>query len=197
MGPSLTEPPSRNINLEPGDRLNLGNTTLIFESLQDPSVKSTERLDVVLKKEDHDGSEILSHYSYPESLQQSISLDPGRTDQVSSLLKATKPDRSLEVIYQTALTLGRAKDLDEILERILNLVFNWVDADRGCIMLRDTKTTELYAAARQDSKTLRRRSDNTPITISQSIADHVFKTKRVFARVTLERISDLKPPHPS
>ena len=163
--------------LEPGDRLNLGNTTLIFESLQDPGVKSTERIDVVLKKEDHDGSEILSHYSYPESLQQSISLDPGRTDHVSSLLKATKPDRSLEVIYQTALTLGRAKDLDEILERILNLVFNWVDADRGCIMLKDTKTTELYAAARQDRKTQPHRSDNTPMTISQSIADHVFKNQ--------------------
>ena len=163
--------------LEPGDRLNLGNTTLIFESLQDPGVKSTERIDVVLKKEDHDGSEILSHYSYPESLHQSISLEPGRTDQVSSLLKATKPDRSLEVIYHTALALGRAKDLDEILERILNLVFNWVDADRGCIMLKDTKTTELYAAARQDRKTQHRRSDNTPITISQSIADHVLKNQ--------------------
>ncbi|MEC7678386.1 MAG: FHA domain-containing protein [Planctomycetota bacterium] len=164
-------------NLEPGDRLILGNTTLVFENLQDPSVKSTERIDVVLKKEDHDGSEILSHYSYPESLQQSISLDPGRTDHVPSLLKTTKADRSLEVIYQTALTLGRAKDLDEILERILNLVFNWVDADRGCIMLKDTKTTELYAAARQDRKTQRSRSDNTPITISQSIADHVFKNQ--------------------
>ena len=164
-------------NLEPGDRLILGNTTLVFEDVQDPSVKSKERIDVVVKKEDHDGSEILSHYSYPESLQQSISLDPGRTDHVSSLLKATKPDRSLEVIYQTALTLGRAKDLDEILERILNLVFNWVDADRGCIMLKDTKTTELYAAARQDRKTQRSRSDNTPITISQSIADHVFKNQ--------------------
>ena len=162
-------------DLKPGDRLILGNTTLIFENIQAPNAKSTERIDVVLKKEDHDGSEILSHYSYPESLEQSISLDPSRTDRVSSLLKTPKPDPSLEVIYQTALTLGRAKDLDEILARILNLVFNWVDADRGCIMLKDTKTSELYAAARQDCKTQRSRSDNTPITISQSIADHVFK----------------------
>ena len=57
------------------------------------------------------------------------------------------------------------------------MVFNWVDADRGCIMLKDTKTTELYAAARQDRKTQHRRSDNTPITISQSIADHVLKNQ--------------------
>ena len=60
-------------------------------------------------------------------------------------------------MYLTA--LGRRDEpmiLDELLNRILRLVFDWVDADRGCIMLRDPETEQL--ASRQRAATGRRRS---------------------------------------
>ena len=60
----------------------------------------------------------------------------------------TDSDRSLEVMYLTALAVGRTDDLNELLDRILRLVFDWVDADRGCIMLRDNETNQLRPAAR-------------------------------------------------
>ncbi len=59
-------------------------------------------------------------------------------------------DRSLEVMYLTAIAVGRTGELDEVLDRVLNLVFDWVEADRGCIMLRDTESGELQPAARCD-----------------------------------------------
>ena len=43
----------------------------------------------------------------------------------------------------TAIAVGRTDDLDEVLDRVLRLVFDWVEADRGCVMLRDAETGNL------------------------------------------------------
>lgn len=95
------------------------------------------------------------------------------SDSIESVLNTlTDSDRSLEVMYLTALAVGRTDDLNELLDRILRLVFDWVDADRGCIMLRDNETNQLRPAARCD-----RESDNehaeAPISISSTILDYV------------------------
>ena len=63
---------------------------------------------------------------------------------------STDSDRSLEVMYLTAIAVGRTDDLNEVLDRVLRLVFDWVEADRGCVMLRDNETGQLQPAARCD-----------------------------------------------
>ncbi|MCO8122276.1 ATP-binding protein [Stieleria sp. TO1_6] len=88
----------------------------------------------------------------------------------------TDSDRSLEVMYLTALAVGRTDDLDELLDRILRLVFDWVDADRGCIMLRDNETNQLRPAARCDRQTESgQRESGSPISISSTILDYVLE----------------------
>jgi signal transduction histidine kinase/pSer/pThr/pTyr-binding forkhead associated (FHA) protein len=93
----------------------------------------------------------------------------------SSMMTLADPDRSLEVMYLTALAVGRTDDLDELLNRILRLVFDWVDADRGCIMLRDGESGDLRPAARCDREPEDKRSSNaeSPISISSTILDYV------------------------
>lgn len=86
----------------------------------------------------------------------------------------TDSDRSLEVMYLTALAVGRTDDLGELLDRILRLVFDWVDADRGCVMLRDSETSELRPAARCDRQVGAEHSgSDAPISISSTILDYV------------------------
>lgn len=142
------------------------------------------------KTEEHLGSaSSVSAPTAPESsehdtsgpLDTAISRDLTRPDSDADEGTATHPvteaDRSLEVMYLTALAVGRTDDLDELLDRILQLVFDWVDADRGCVMLRDNETNQLRPAARCDRQTSDRSSGQStteqPISISQTILDYV------------------------
>ena len=40
-------------------------------------------------------------------------------------------------MYRTALAVSHTLDIDQLLSRIMELIFEWVEADRGCIMLLD------------------------------------------------------------
>jgi len=82
-------------------------------------------------------------------------------------------------MYLTAIAIGRSNDLDEILNRILRLVFDWVEADRGCIMLRDPDSGNLNPAARCDRRRLSDpgSAETEPMSISRTILDYVLEQK--------------------
>ncbi len=40
-------------------------------------------------------------------------------------------------MYRTALAVSHTLDIDQLLGRLMQLIFEWVEADRGCIMLLD------------------------------------------------------------
>ncbi|MDP6717274.1 MAG: ATP-binding protein, partial [Pirellulaceae bacterium] len=46
-------------------------------------------------------------------------------------------------MYRTALAVSHTLDIDQLLQRILELIFEWVETDRGCIMLVDQESDEL------------------------------------------------------
>ena len=48
-------------------------------------------------------------------------------------------------MYRTALAVSHTLDIDQLLQRIMELIFEWVEADRGCIMLMDPATKTLAA----------------------------------------------------
>ena len=127
--------------LSSGDRIEIGTTLLIFTGTGPPSaMDAAHGVDIVLKSQaESDGSRIVS------SLSQSGAgrTKPGAESRIDA-------DRSLEVMYLTALAVGRTDDLDEVLDRVLRLVFDWVEADRGCVMLRDNETGQFQPAARCD-----------------------------------------------
>ena len=77
-------------------------------------------------------------------------------------------------MYRTALAVSHTLDIDQLLTRIMELIFEWVEADRGCIMLLDPVTQAAGAAAcggrgrasspredhhQQDDPRLRRRAE--------------------------------------
>ena len=63
---------------------------------------------------------------------------------------------NLQVMYRTALAVSHTLDIDQLLQRIMELIFEWVEADRGCIMLMDPETKHLAA---QGPPHARRRAD--------------------------------------
>lgn len=157
--------------LSSGDRIEIGTSLLIFTGTGPPgAMDAAHGVDIVLKsQEEGDGSRIVS------------SLSQSGASHVKSAGKDVRSDadRSLEVMYLTALAVGRTDDLDEVLDRILRLVFDWVEADRGCVMLRDNDTGQLQPAARCDraGAGLQRSAEGHRIAISHTILDYVMDHK--------------------
>lgn len=162
--------------LRSGDQITIGTTSLIFLLTQTSTTYTAEQINVVLKQGDADGSRIIADYSqhYPNTGRKNTH-SKYEAINADSNTAPTNRDQSLDVIYQTAVAIGRTEDLGEVLDRILQLVFDWVEADRGCIMLRDTQDQTLYPAARRDRVHPIEENRRDPISISKSIADHVLE----------------------
>ena len=157
--------------LSSGDRIEIGRTLMIFTGTthsDSDDMTAAHGVDIVRQAQDSDASRIVSSLAQVRPI----------SDDLSGIVDPAKPDadQSLEVMYLTALAVGRTDDLDELLNRILRLVFDWVDADRGCVMLRDSDTNQLRPAARCDRDTPLSRRD-APISISSTILDYVLRNK--------------------
>lgn len=80
----------------------------------------------------------------------------------------------LFILSQVAKTLISAKSLDEILEEVMNIVFEYFPADRGFLMLYDDERKTLLPKVVKHREELAKGEN---ITISKTIADKVFKEK--------------------
>lgn len=159
----VTERPLRN-----GDRVQLGRTLLIFTDADDrSSAHLAHDVDIVGLNE-VEGSRILK----------SVSNDPGSqlfqtADAIESPWLA-RARSNLQIMYRTALAVSHTLDIDQLLQRIMGLIFEWVEADRGCIMLLDHETQQLTPAASRNRAGGRR---DDKITISRTILDYVMQHK--------------------
>ncbi len=79
---------------------------------------------------------------------------------------------NLQVMYHTALAVSHTLDIDQLLHRIMELIFEWVEADRGCIMLVDPPNQELVPKVRHTRDGSR---SGEKITISKTILDYVIE----------------------
>ncbi|MCA9262096.1 MAG: GAF domain-containing protein, partial [Planctomycetales bacterium] len=94
-----------------------------------------------------------------------------RREDATSLLggERVRPDR-LQLVYRAAAETRRTLDLDDLLSRILALLFEGVPADRGCIMLFDEAARELRPVVRRDR---RGETESERLAISRTILDYV------------------------
>ena len=188
--------------LRSGDRVEIGGTLLIFTGTGQPAAIESTRgtnaasrgfptpshgVDIVSQGVGNDASRIVSSLASSSSLTSPPSMPTARARSRRSAghdphrHPAPDADRSLEVMYRTAIAVGRSDNLDEVLHRILKLVFDWVDADRGCVMLRDPESGRMQPAARCDRERPGQ-PDSGPtaqarISISHTILDYVLERK--------------------
>ena len=149
--------------LGPGDRVQLGRSLLLFTS-SEPGEPLDLRDDIdILPSLRHEESRIVRSIPHESS---GITADVNAED--SPWLARAKSN--LQVMYRTALAVSHTLDIDELLERIMELIFEWVEADRGCIMLVDRETGELTPAVRKDRHS---KPQEARIQISRTILDYV------------------------
>lgn len=151
--------------LRSGDRIQIGQSLMIFTGTATPdSMHAAHSVDIVQQSQEPDASRIVS--SWPPALPSAAPIPAPASPSNDNL-------RSLDVMYQTALAVGRTMEIPDLLDRILRLVFDWVEADRGCIMLRDNESNELQPAARCDRNPARQ----DRMAISRTILDFVMNQR--------------------
>ena len=125
--------------LRSGDRVQVGRTLMIFTGDEDKLVGRSGR------RKWHRGPRApawKAPASSPRSARKRAAASSPTTDSSASPWLA-RARSNLQVMYRTALAVSHTLDIDQLLQRIMELIFEWVEADRGCIMLVDRETGEL------------------------------------------------------
>lgn len=153
--------------LNSGDRVQLGRTLMIFTSDEEHAgTELAEGIDIVGRSESPAGSRIVS------------SISPQHGSQIFGLESASESPwlararSNLDVMYHTALAASHTMDIDQLLQRIMELIFEWVEADRGCVMLVDQESNELVPTVRRDRKVS---GAAEKMEISRTILDYVLQ----------------------
>jgi len=156
----------RQHRLESGDQVQLGGTLMLYTGpSEEPDEALLRSITIGGPQRPEDQSRIIRSVTQEEG---SKVFDFGtETPQNTWLARARS---NLRVMYRTALAVSHTLDIDQLLQRIMELIFEWVDADRGCIMLIDPVSKALEPRVRRTRQGLR--ADDA-ITISKTILDYV------------------------
>jgi signal transduction histidine kinase len=153
--------------LASSDKVQIGGTVMLFT---DPAEKTPEdisdKVDIVSYQGlVTDSSRIVRSMSQQEGSQLlTFDLEGGASPWLA------RARSNLQIMYRTALAVSHTLDIDQLLNRIMQLIFEWVEADRGCIMLLDEQTKQLAPKVRRN-----RQGFDSPekMAISKTILDYV------------------------
>lgn len=152
--------------LKSGDQLQLGRTVLLYTGVTEGRVEDlADKINIVSRHEEGDASRIV--HAMPQAEGSEI-LSPPENETSSPWLARARSN--LQIMYRTALAVSHTLDIDQLLARIMEMIFEWVDADRGCIMLKEVETGQLVPKVRRHRNGLH---SEERITISQTILDYV------------------------
>jgi signal transduction histidine kinase len=158
--------PIQEIELASGDQLQLGRTLLLYTGVTERAIEDlSDKINILGRNAEGDGSRIVHAMNQSEGSQ----ILSSQGDETSSPWLASARS-NLQIMYRTALAVSHTLDIDQLLVRIMDMIFEWVDADRGCIMLKDPETDELVPKVRRHRRGL---VSEERITISQTILDYV------------------------
>ena len=174
----------REQELHSGDQLQLGRTMLLFTGVREEAIDQADsRVDIVPPNPDQtDGSRIVRTLSQAEGTD--LLATPADQTQSPWLARARS---NLQLMYRTALAVSHTLDIDQLLSRIMDMIFEWVDADRGCILLKNEETGRLETRVRRRRGTPGSGDDQQEassaepaderIAISKTILDYVLERR--------------------
>ena len=158
--------PTNERELVSGDQLQFGRSLLLYTGFVENAYENiADQIDIVPRADTNDGSRIVAALSHSGN---SDWLLPDARDSSSPWLARARSN--LQIMYRTALAVSHTMDIDQLLARIMEMIFEWVDADRGCIMLKDPETEQLVPKVRRHRRGIR---SDEKISISKTILDYV------------------------
>ena len=80
---------------------------------------------------------------------------------------------NIQMMCETALATSLHTEMDLLIERLMDLVFSWITADRACVILKDTATGEwVVKSVRQRSVA---KAGNVEFVVCPAVLDYVLE----------------------
>lgn len=159
------------ITLQPGDQIEIGQSLLVYVAVTDLARKGdlASRISVITKAGRDVPSAIVKTVGEAEASRLLVRPDQAEGPWLKSALA------NLSVMYQTTQAISHILDLDQLLEKIMDLIFDSIPAERGVII------TRLGDSGAFEPKVVRYRSESQrgeQINISRTITDYVLKEQK-------------------
>ena len=161
--------------LKPGDQIRIGHTLMVFGA--QPGVSRTSSGNVKLAGEES-GMDSAIMATIPSSEDSMVLAVPEPAAAAMS---------NLRILYRLGATLGSNFDVDQVLEVVMDLVFEHVKADKGIVFMLDSRREELIPKiVRQRQEGDAPKAEDAPIPVdgasgtekihaSRTIINHVLK----------------------
>ena len=171
----------KDVLLQPGDQIRIGQTVLVFSagrSETPPSNSLADQISLIARQDMELSSAVVR--TVGESEGSRILARPEKVE--GKWLKTALAN--LGVMYESIQAVSHILDLNQLLERLMELIFKSLEADRGCIMLRASHPqdhAELLNSAELEPKAVRWREGvnrQEKIPVSRTVMDHVLREKQ-------------------
>jgi two-component system, NtrC family, sensor kinase len=172
-GTYVNNSPVSDTPLQPGDQVQIGQSVLVFSGGRgDASAGDdlAEKISLITRQDvelssaiirtvaEAEGSRILAH---PEKIQGTL---------------AKKLLTNLGILYELSQAVSHILDLGELLDRVLELMFRSLEADRGCILLRNPDSGQYQPKAVRWR--VRPPSPSEKFPVSRTIMEYVLREKQ-------------------
>jgi signal transduction histidine kinase/pSer/pThr/pTyr-binding forkhead associated (FHA) protein len=171
-GTFLNGQPVREAVLQAGDHIQIGQSILVYSAgRSDVQGESdlADRISMITRQDLELSSAIIKTVGEAEGSRILAQPQQAGTPWLQNALA------NLGIMYEAIQAVSHILDLDQLLEKIMDLIFRSIEADRGCIMLRHPDTGQL------EPKAIRWRQDQDPdekMALSRTIMDYVLRDKQ-------------------
>lgn len=175
-GSYINEAKIESQRLRNGDRIRVGKTVLIFTSSSSKNLKQSDLVKIIQTPLPESASRIV----------RSLHADGANTVRPMQIADpAEVSNDSLNLVYQTALAVSQTLDLDQLIEKLIDLILESIGPDRACIMLRDEESKQIQPRMTKNRVGF---ADDQTLKISRSIVDYV--TEKQEGVITSDAIND-------
>lgn len=164
---------TQEILLQAGDHIQVGQTHLVYSSGpgdgRETAPDLATQISLIISQASELPSAIVKAVSEAESRRLLRAAESGDDPAIKTQLA------HLKILYEASQAVSHILDVDELLRRILSLVLRAIQADRGCIMLRNPETGQLEPRAVYWRETA---DSQEKFTVSRTIIDYVLREKQ-------------------
>ena len=171
-GTFVNNQPIKDVLLQSGDHIQIGQTVLVYSGTRTQTQEPgdlAKRINMIARHELELSAAIIKTIGETEGSRILAQPEQAQGPWLKTALA------NLGIMYEAIQAVSHILDVDQLLERIMDLIFRSIDADRGCIMLLDADTGQFEpqavhwrAGAGHQEK----------MTISRTIMDYVLREKQ-------------------
>lgn len=158
----------REFQLQTGDTIRIGQTEMLY-SERPSRANDTSDITAFIRDSIPGSADSVLDELLSESRSKFRKNDA--TSPVPLTAHVARAKSSAQLLYELSQLLRQTLDSEQLLREMLRLIFDWIEADRGCIVLLDQELDTFRIVA----SLTRIAGDDQPMVISQSIVQHVYR----------------------